>query len=117
MRIALFDGRAVQQVHDEFVIEGPFNYNDDWSLLMPVVEKLCRLDIYYKPSCEGESTETFNPYPRTFGMRFEHGPELMVRLNNSSICYAKSLLQATFEAVSDFIYDNGLHIKNGPIEM
>lgn len=74
------------------------HYNTSWNLLMPVVEKIGQFKYE-----DGETA-----YPRTFGMPFADGLEeseqtIMVRFNRQPVSHGKTLIEATYLAVIDFI--------------
>lgn len=72
-------------------------YNYDFALLMPAVEKISRLKI-------GDGVEYIDyAYPRTFGMLNADTGKIMVRLNGHSLHEADTLIEATFRAVIEFI--------------
>lgn len=77
-----------------------------WNDLMPVVEKISKYHYpeYWgargKPEDANEWDDT--AYLRTFGMRDDEG-NYMVRLNANTLMRAKTLVEATWLAVVDFI--------------
>jgi len=77
-------------------------YNVIWQSLMPVVEKITQMkcDDYV----EGTSNFTDMYFLRTFGAINTETGEYMVRINRFPVHEAKTLLQATFEAVSEFVF-------------
>lgn len=82
-------------------------YHSNWSWLMQVVHKIS--DYHYpeywthgKDPDAGEWDDT--AYPRTFGMRDKEG-NYMVRFNANALHYGKTLIEATWNAVVDFITD------------
>lgn len=71
-------------------------FHSDWSWLMPVLEKICRMKI-------GDGLKTIEyPHPRTFGM-LSTGGQMMVRLNGFQCQYCDTLIEATWLAVVEFI--------------
>lgn len=80
-------------------------FSKSWVWLMPVVEKICRLNI-------GDGKEYVEyAYPRTFGMLDDEG-KVMVRLNGFFIHHADTLIEATYSAVIEFIqHHNSLNSK------
>ena len=83
------------------------SYNNNWNRLMPVVEKICRMEI-------GDGIEYVEyPFLRTFGMLNNHkcsshkteepDGKIMVRLNGFSVFKSDSLIEATFLSVVEFI--------------
>lgn len=73
-------------------------YHADWSELMPVVEKISRLNIDWN-----DATITDTYYPRTFGMLNPDTGLPMVRINSMCLYEGKTLIEATFLAVYNFI--------------
>jgi len=85
--------------------EARYHYSWDW--LMPVVEKISNIHYpdYFsgiKPDDVGEWDNC--AYPRTFGMRDKEG-NYMVRFNANVLYSAKTLIEATWLAVIEFIKD------------
>lgn len=72
------------------------NYHTSWDCLMPVVEKISRIEL------DRFEDVIATAYPRTFGM-LSHDGKAMVRLNRSSLFEAETLIEATWLAVIDFI--------------
>lgn len=81
------------------------NYHSDWALLMPVVELICLIRT------EGNMSHDFC-YPRTFGMMDEN-KQFMVRFNCHGLCFGNTLLEATYNAVVEFLYyyNQNKHLK------
>jgi len=72
-------------------------YNKNWEWLMPVVEKICKTKI-------GDGVEYVEyPYLRAFGMINPETGNYMVRFNGFQLFENKDLLQATWDAVIDFV--------------
>jgi len=72
-------------------------YYSSWDWLMPVLEKICRMQI-------GDGKEYIDyPIPRTFGMINEETGQIMVRLNGFRCFNADTLIEAVWLAVIDFI--------------
>lgn len=69
------------------------NYDTDWKMLMPIVEKIMRLKTH--------DGDTF--YLRTFGMIEASTGRFMVRFNRMHLSISESLLTATFNAVAEFV--------------
>ena len=81
-------------------------YHSSWNWLMPVVEKIARLKLKYE-----NEDEYYNPYPRTFAMQDYEG-NMMVRFNATPLCIAPTLIEATYEAVVQFLeyyYESTVH--------
>jgi len=77
-------------------------YQESWDWLMPVVEKISKLNL---PDPDGVS-ETWQPYPRTFGMQDEDTGNFMFRFNRH-VCFGDTtLIMAAWRAVVDFIKSN-----------
>ncbi len=70
----------------------------DWRWLMPVVEFISHIRVDWE-----NATPTDTYYPRTFGMLNAETGNPMVRLNANSVFEAKTLIEATWLAVVDFI--------------
>lgn len=72
-------------------------FHSSWEMLMPVVEKICRLKI-------GDGIKTiYYAYPRTFGMLNPKTSKILVRLNGSFLYEGDTLIEATYPAIIDFI--------------
>lgn len=80
--------------NDEDISE--LNYHS-WEKLMPVLEKICRLNI------DNDNNIGFITYPRTFGMVNEDTGKIMVRLNGFSLHEADTLIEATYLAVVEYV--------------
>lgn len=72
-------------------------FNTRWDWLMPVIEKLAKLKLRYE-----NVPEDYYKYPVTFGMTDEEG-NFMVRLNCAPLFSAKTLIEAAWLAVVDFL--------------
>lgn len=84
----------------------PFNPNDCWSDLMPVVEKITRHVYDEEEVCDGlggKRIAKYTAYLRTFGMLSSEGKQ-MVRFNRSPLFEADTLIDATYQAVVDWIH-------------
>ena len=82
-------------------------YHTSWDWLMPVVEKIS--NIHYPDYWNGRQPDDVGEwdncaYPRTFGMRDSEG-NYMVRFNANVLYSAKTLIEATWLAVIEFIKD------------
>lgn len=85
----------------------PDNYHNSWNELMPVVEKIS--NIHYPDYWSGNKPDDANEwddcaYLRTFGMRDSEG-NYMVRLNANTLHDAKTLIDAMWISVVEFIKD------------
>lgn len=82
------------------------SYHDSWGWLMPVIEKISnyRWPEYFVTTGKREGDWEYEDcvYLRTFGKRDNKG-NYMVRLNASGLFYGKTLIEATWEAVVDFV--------------
>jgi hypothetical protein len=81
---------------------GLHNYHEDWNVLMPVVEKISRIQCIWLNAIADE-TDTY--YPRTFGMLNSETKNPMVRFNSNQVYEAPTLIEATWLAVVEFIKD------------
>lgn len=71
-------------------------YNTSWDWLMPVVEKICKIDYGDDIGPNGMV------YPRTFGMLDPEG-NFLFRFNRQQLYAEKTLIAATHKAVVEFI--------------
>jgi len=72
-------------------------YHSDWNWLMPVLEKIIRVEI-------GDDVETVkHAFPRTFGMIDEETGKCMVRLNGFFLHKEDRLIDAAYSAIVEFI--------------
>lgn len=80
---------------DQFLEDAKFKTSWDW--LMPVLEKIVKTPI-------GDGIE-YVKYPnlRTFGMINENTGNVMVRINGSQVFESTQLIEATYDAVIDFL--------------
>jgi hypothetical protein len=85
-------------------------YNSSWNWLMPVVEKISLIPLlnHDNTPCT-EPSDTCHPY--TFNMADEDGNR-MVRLKGFQLQKAKTLMEATFLAVVDFVYFHQTTLTN-----
>ena len=86
--------------------EENIKYHTLWSWLMPVVEKVLqyRYPDYYGTRGRTEEDGEYDDcaHFRTFGMRDKEG-NYMVRINGSRLIHAAVFIEATYNAVVDFI--------------
>lgn len=99
----------------EAILIEHLRFHENWSWLMPVVEKIGEYkwpDYYHHRAKDPEQDGDFddNVYPRTFGMRDKEGL-YMVRFNASALFSAKTLIEATWLAVVDFVEWYNTNIK------
>jgi hypothetical protein len=73
------------------------NYHSTWALLMPVIEKISRLQKWNCEKCYD------NLYPVTFGMINEETNKPMFRFNRFCVHESEILLDAAYEAVIEVI--------------
>lgn len=80
-------------------------YDYSWDWLMPVVEKITN-HVYDEEEVDdgfgGKRIAKYTAYLRTFGMLSSEGKQ-MVRFNRSPIFEADTLIDATYQAVVDWI--------------
>lgn len=87
------DGNYVEKVHSD-----KLEYRISWQWLMPVVEKICRMEM--KPP---HLDAVHDNYLRTFGMISDETGEIMVRFNRGGLHSSKTLIEATYQACIEFI--------------
>lgn len=79
-------------------------YHLSWDWLMPVIEKICKLEIADNVIINnGEDSFFDSYYPRTFGMINSETKEFMVRINRHGLHQSSSLIEATYSSVVEFI--------------
>ena len=83
-------------------------YHQDWNDLMRVVQKIAKI----QPKDEsiihnGEDSYFDNYYLRAFGMINLETKEFMVRINRFPLHQSPNLIEATYEAVVEFIKSLG----------
>ena len=100
MLIAKFDGLTIK---DKIFAEW-LKYHNCWDWLMPVIEKIAKLEIDPKKVISNGKDNYFDSYClRTFAMINVETKEFMVRINHLGLHQSNSLLEATFDAVVEFI--------------
>lgn len=77
-------------------------YNGLWNLLMPVVEKISRIEFERRYDEYLEKWVIWTHHPVTFGMLDEQGRP-MVRFYCNTLHFGDTLIQAAWNAVVDFI--------------
>lgn len=77
-------------------------YHSSWDLLMPVVEKISRIEFERRYDEDAEKWIIWTHHPVTFGMLDEQGRP-MVRFYCNTLHIADTLIQAAWNAVVDFI--------------
>ncbi len=92
--IGNFMGRIYHPKLETTTYINVWDYKNNWNELMPVVEKIC--DYNYP------DVHDFAAFMRTFGMKDDNG-NYMVRVNGMPLHSAKTLLEATYSAVLEFI--------------
>lgn len=82
-----------------------YNPDTDWNDLMPVVEKISRIeyDRYEQENGFEKYIEIETAFPRTFGMINSRTGNPMFRFNRCQCFEAPSLIEVTWLAVVDFI--------------
>lgn len=73
-------------------------YHSSWDWLMPVVEKIIKMDFKANDYDAPDYT-----YLRTFGMIDEESRMIMVRFNRMGLFMSSTLIEATYNAVIGFI--------------
>jgi hypothetical protein len=85
--------------------DNEIKYLTSWDWLMPVVEKISRIE--YERGEQNNGFETVlvvdTAYPRTFGMINSQTGNPMVRINRNPVYEAPTLIEATWLAVVNFI--------------
>lgn len=85
-------------------IEPPHYFHSSWDWLMPVIEKIAKLEIEKEEIIHNGVDSFFDThYPRTFAMVNAETKEFMVRINRFGLHQSQSLIEATHEAVVEFI--------------
>ena len=89
--------RKMKGFDDVYEHKTNLEYHKDWNLLMEVVEKILTTDIGDNDFCA-----TY-PNLRTFGMVNQTSGKMMVRFEGHSLFEEKTLKEATYKAVVNFI--------------
>src|SRR3990167_8090384 len=109
--IAKFDGVTIgkdrvfkyERNGSQWAAEG-LKYHNCWDWLMPVVEKIAKISMEDESIIRnGEDSYFNNYYPQTFAMINSETKEFMVRINRFPLHKSPQLIEATFEAVVEFI--------------
>lgn len=91
--------RISKDAHD-----GTLKYHSSWDWLMPVVEKIAKLEVEKEKVVTNGNESYFDSYyPRTFAMVNAATQQFMVRINRFALHESNSLIEATFSAVVEFI--------------
>lgn len=93
------EGNKLIAIFDSLIpaVNGIPDYHLHWELLMPVVEKISKIPLI------GGYDISDTCYPRTFGMINVETGKVMVRFTGSFINEADTLIEATWNAVLEFI--------------
>jgi hypothetical protein len=85
-----------------------YDYKNNWNALMPVVEKISQhvYEIQEDERIGGTTIIKQTAYPRTFAMLSDDDDKLMVRFNRSPLFTADTLIEATYNAVVEWIKTN-----------
>ena len=78
-------------------------FDSNWSWLMPIVEKICKIELPNDKYHSGTRVFAGNIYPRTFGMLDEKNNEFMFRFNGFSLFKSKILIETVYKAVIEVI--------------
>lgn len=97
----------VEKKTGDWRIKGRLDYHKDWSSLMPLVEKISRIEFERRYDQDEEKWVIWTHYPVTFGMLDEQGRP-MVRFYCNTLHFGDTLIDATWNAVVDFLksYDS-----------
>lgn len=84
----------------------PVQYNKSWDWLMPVIEKISKIEFHREMQDLGDGeieTIIYTHYPRTFGMLNNKTGKPMFRYMSGSLFEADTLIEAAFLATVDMI--------------
>lgn len=87
----------------------PLHYHSDWNWLIPVIEKISKLNLPDPDNC----SESWQPFPRTFGMANDDNGYFMFRFNRYGIHEAPVLIDAAYSAVVELLSGLKLRQKGG----
>lgn len=87
----------------EPIQEKHLNYHASWGWLMPVVEKISRIEFDRKYDEDQEKWIIWTHHPVTFGMLNNDTRRPMFRFYCSGLFEADTLIEAAYLAVVDFI--------------
>ena len=80
-------------------------YHSDWSWIMPVIEKISRIEFDRRFDEDLDKWVIWTHHPVTFGMLDEYGRP-MFRFSCGTLHFGDTLIQAAWLAVVDFITPN-----------
>jgi hypothetical protein len=89
-------------VYNKLMIPSEMLFATSWDWLMPVVEKIAKIETNDKVY-NGEDSYFDSYFPRTFGMINCETKEFMVRINRHPLHQSASLIEAAYKAVIEFI--------------
>jgi hypothetical protein len=97
------DGYSWRPGCTEPLQERHLNYHASWGWLMPVIEKISRIEVERKVNEDTGETIVWTHYPVTFGMLDSETGRPMFRFYASGLFEADTLIEAAYEAVVDFV--------------
>jgi len=96
-------GKTARRVDNDSAYRlSDIHYDSSWDWLMPVVEKISRIEFDRKYDEDQEKWIIWTHHPVTFGMLNDKG-QSMVRFYCSGLFEADTLIEAAYLAVVDFI--------------
>lgn len=90
----------------EPIQEKHLNYHASWGWLMPVIEKISRIEFHREMQDLGDGkieVIIYTHYPRTFGMLNNETCKPMFRYNSGCVFEAETLIEAAWFATVDMI--------------